>query len=154
MKKAFLLFTSIILLFNLCACATIKKDFEFSQKRANIQSIEIYDSKQTYTEADIHKFRENNKPIKVLVAQEQKDFLKVIEEFEFEKEVVLFPIPMDGGYYYAGYMIVIVYKDGSYDIIAEYGLYSYGSGDKHKYDHSNYCGKTPWDHIFEEYTKI
>ncbi|MBQ2255665.1 MAG: hypothetical protein II330_02270, partial [Clostridia bacterium] len=63
----------------------------------------------------------------------------------FEEEVVFFPIPMDGGYDYEGYIVVVIYSDGGYDIVAERGLYSYAIGNdgqgRHKYDHSDYCGE-------------
>jgi hypothetical protein len=73
----------------------------------------------------------------------------------FEKEVVFFPIPMDGGCDYDGYIIAVIYSDGGYDIIAARGLYSYavssdGKG-RHKYDYSNYCGETPWAEFIEDY---
>ena len=46
-------------------------------------------------------------------------------------------------------------KDGGYDIIAERGLYSYAVGrdgqGQRKYDHSDYCGETPWAEFFKEY---
>ena len=74
---------------------------------------------------------------------------------EFEKEEVLFPIPMDGGYDYCGYVISIVYEDGGYDIISEEGLFFYsvddGGKEKYKYDYADYCGETPWSTLIEAY---
>ena len=48
MKKTFLLLISVILMFSLSACTTVTKEFELSQKRENVQSIEIYNSVQAY----------------------------------------------------------------------------------------------------------
>lgn len=60
-----------------------------------------------------------------------------------------------GGCDYDGYIIAIVYSDGGYDIIAEGGSYSYAVGSdgqgQHKYDHSDYCGKTPWSEFIGKY---
>lgn len=48
MIKTFLLLISVILMFSLSACTTVTKEFELSQKRENVQSIEIYNSEQAY----------------------------------------------------------------------------------------------------------
>ena len=155
MKKIIALFVSLLLIFCLSSCANIKKNLEFSQDRANVQSIEIFNPEKSYYEGDVHAFLEENEPIVSLEPEQHSNFLDILCTLDFEKEVVFFPIPMDGGYDYGGYIIAIVYSDGGYDIIAEHGLYSYGvSRDgqgRHKYDHSDYCGETPWAEFIEEY---
>ena len=156
MKKAFFSFVCMVLMLNLCACATVRKDFELSQERESVKDIEIYKSEQLYDEGDIHLFRSENKPI-AIVEEAISDCLNSIEQLTFEKEKVFFPIPMDGGYHYQGYMMIIVYEDGGYDIISDGGLYSYaidkdGQG-KHKYDYANYCGELVWKDFVEKYTE-
>ena len=155
MKKITMLLISLLLIFCLSSCANIKKDLEFSQDRANVQSIEIFNPEKSYYEGDIHAFLEENKPIVILEPEQHSNFLDTLCTLDFEKEVVFLPIPMDGGYDYEGYIIAIVYSDGGYDIIAEHGLYSYAVGSdgqgRHKYDHSDYCGETPWAEFIEEY---
>jgi hypothetical protein len=155
MKKTIALLISFLLLFCLSSCATVKKDVEFSQDRANVQSIEIYNPEKTYHEGDIHTFLEENEPIVILEPEQHTSFLDTLYTLNFEKEVVFFPIPMDGGCDYDGYIIAVIYSDGGYDIIAARGLYSYavssdGKG-RHKYDYSNYCGETPWAEFIEDY---
>ncbi len=155
MKKTFLLLVSVILIFSLSACATITKDFEFSQKRENVQSIEIYNSEQAYYEGDIHQFRDENEPIVLLSDEESSAFLDAVEKLKFEEEKVFFPIPMDGGYDYQGYIVIIVYTDGGYDIISESGQYFYSIGKdgqgRHKYDHSDYCGDDSWSEFVKKH---
>ena len=155
MKKITVLLISLLLIFCLSSCANIKKDLEFSQDRANVQSIEIYKPERAYYERDLSGFLEENEPIVILEPEQHSNFLDTLYTLDFEKEVVFLPIPMDGGCDYEGYIIAIVYSDGGYDIIAEHGLYSYavsrdGQG-WHKYDHSDYCGETPWAEFIEEY---
>jgi hypothetical protein len=155
MKKTIALLISFLLLFCLSSCATVKKDVEFSQDRANVSSIEIYNPEKTYREGDIHTFLEENEPIVILEPEQHSSFLDSLGSLTFEKEVVFFPIPMDGGCDYDGYIIAVIYSDGGYDIIAARGLYSYavssdGKG-RHKYDYSNYCGETPWAEFIEDY---
>ena len=155
MKKTIALLMSFLLIFCLSSCATVKKDVTFSQDRANVQSIEIFNPESAYYEGDIHTFLEENEPITVVKSENLTSFLDDLCNLEFEEEKVFFPIPMDGGYDYGGYMIAIMYSDGGYDIIAERGLYSYAVGRDgqgwHKYDHSDYCGETPWAEFFKEY---
>ncbi len=155
MKKTFLLLVSVILIFSLSACATITKDFKFSQKRENVQSIEIYNSEQAYYEGDIHRFRDENEPIALLSDEESSAFLDAVEKLKFEQEKVFFPISMDGGYDYQGYIVIIVYTDCGYDIISENGQYFYSIGKdgqgRHKYDHSDYCGDDSWSELIEKY---
>jgi len=157
MKKTVALFVSLFLIFCFSSCANIKKDLALSQDSANVQSIEIYNSERAYYEGDIHIFLEENEPIKILEPEQHANFLDALCTLDFEEEVVFFPIPMDGGCDYGGYVIAVVYSDGGYDIIAEGGLYSYavdsnGQG-RHKYDHSDYCGETPWEELIDEYTE-
>ena len=155
MKKTIALLMSFLLLFCLYSCANITKDLELSQDRANVKSIEIYQSERAYDEGDISGFLKTNEPVAVLETENFSSFLDAFCELEFEEEKVFFPIPMDGGCDYEGYIIAVVYTDDCYDIIAEGGSYSYAVGGDgqglHKYDHSNYCGETPWAEFIEEY---
>ena len=155
MKKATILLVCLLLLFGLSSCVTVKKNVELSQSRANVRSIEIYNSEKKYSEGEINTFLEENEPVAVLKSEHFTSFLDALGNLEFKEEKVLFPIPMDGGYDYGGYMIAIMYSDGGYDIIAERGLYSYAVGRDgqgwHKYDHSDYCGETSWTEFIEEY---
>ena len=155
MKKVITLLISLLLLVCLSSCANIKKEVELSQDRTNVVSIEIYNSERAYYEGDIHGFLEENEPIWVLESEKNSDFLDALCAFEYEEEIVFFPIPMDGGCDYQGYIISIVYSDGGYDIFAEDGSYSYAIGSdgqgRHKYDHSDYCGDVAWNDFVEQY---
>ena len=155
MKKVITLLISLLLLVCLSSCANIKKEVELSQDRTNVVSIEIYNSERAYYEGDIHGFLEENEPIWVLESEKNSDFLDALCAFEYEEEIVFFPIPMDGGCDYQGYIISIVYSDGGYDIFAEDGSYSYAIGSdgqgRHKYDHSDYCGDVAWNVFVEQY---
>lgn len=155
MKRGIILFISLALVFCLASCADVKKELELSQDRANVRSIEIYKPERAYYEGDISGFLKNNEPLTVLESEHHTSFLDELCALDFEKEVVFLPIPMDGGCDYDGYVIAIVYSDGGYDIIAEGGSYSYAVGSdgqgQHKYDHSDYCGKTPWSEFIGKY---
>ena len=155
MKKTIALLISFLSLFCLASCANIKKDLELSQDRANVKSIEIYKSERAYYEGDISDFLKTNEPVEVLEEETFSSFLDALCDLKFEEEIVFFPIPMDGGCDYDGYIIAVVYSDGGYDIVAEGGSYSYAVGSdgqgKHRYDHSDYCGETPWVEFVEQY---
>lgn len=155
MKKGIILFISLALVFCFASCADIKKELELSQDRANVRSIEIYKPERAYYEGDISGFLKSNEPVTVLASEHHAGFLDALCALDFEKETVFLPIPMDGGCDYDGYIIAIVYSDGGYDIIAEGGSYSYAIGSdgqgRHKYDHSDYCGKAPWSEFIGEY---
>ena len=155
LKKVIILLINLLLLVCLSSCANVEKEVELSQDRTNVESIEIYNSERAYYEGDIHGFLEENEPIGVLKSEKISDFLDTLCALKFEEENVFFPIPVDGGYDYNGYMIAIEYSDGGYDIFAEGGLYSYavdnnGQG-RHKYDHSDYCGEVAWNDFVKEF---
>jgi len=156
-KKIISLIFSLVLVVGLISCATVKTGVELSQERTNVASIEIYHLHRAYYEGDIHALRKTNEPISVLNAEQYSPFLNRLCLLEFEKDVAFFPIPMDGGCDYEGYVIAIVYADGGYDIVAQKGSYSYAVGEdeqgKHKYDHSDYCGEQSWNEFVEEYIK-
>lgn len=155
MKKIVTLFLALLLIVSLSACAIVKTNVELTQDRANIVSIEIYCTDRAYYEGDIHEFRKTNEPISVLNAEQYAPFLNRLCSLEFEKDVVFFPIPMDGGCDYVGYIVAVVYADGGYDIVAANGLYSYAVGEngegRHQYDHSDYCGEQAWRQFVEEF---
>lgn len=157
MKKTFLFIISFIVILNLSSCTTAKTKVELSKSGEDVQAIEIYNSEQKYYEGNISEFLNGNEPIFTLGKEEHSTFLDALCNLEFGEEKVYFPIPMDGGYDYEGYIIAIIYTDDAYDIIAEKGSYSYfvnkkGEG-RHKYEHSDYCGETPWSDFVEQYIK-
>lgn len=155
MKKICSIVIILVLIISLSACATIHKDLELSQNTDNVQVVEIYNPDHAYYEGDIHLFLEENAPVSVLEEEVLSAFVDELAVLKFKEEKVFFPIPMDGGYNYEGYIIVVVYSDGGYDIIAKGGLYSYAVGKdgqgKYKYEHSDYCGETPWEDFIEKY---
>lgn len=157
MKKTVVLFLGLLLIVSLSACSIVKTNVELTQDRANVVSIEIYRPDRAYDEGDVHELRKTNEPISVLNAEQYVPFLNRLCSLEFEKDVVFFPIPMDGGCDYVGYIVAVVYADGGYDIVAANGLYSYAVGEdgqgRHKYDHSDYCGEQSWNEFVEEYIR-
>ena len=146
---------SLLLIFCFSSCANVEKEVDLSQDRANIVSIEIYNSERAYYEGDIHDFLQENEPVAILKSENHTSFLDALCTIKFEEEIVFFPIPMDGGCDYVGYIVAIVYSDGGYDIFAEGGLYSYALGSdgqgQHKYDHSDYCGDVSWNDFVKEF---
>ena len=157
MKKLAIILVILVMLFCLSSCVTVQTQVELSQDRANIKSVEIFNSERAYDVENIDNFLEENKPVAVLEWENINSFLDALCSLEFSKEVVLFPMPMDGGYDYQGYIVAITYLDGGYDIFAEEGLFSYSIGKKgqglYKYDHSNYCGEVLWSDFIQEYTE-
>ena len=151
MKKVTILLINLLLLFCLSSCATVKKDVVLSQERTNVQAIEFYHSERAYDEGNIHAFLEENEPVAALESETFTSFLDALCNLEFEEEKVFFPMPLDGGYDYKGYIIAVVYSDGGYDLIAEKGLYSYTRHDEHRYNHADYSEERPWAEFVEEY---
>ena len=111
MKKTILLLTILLLISCFSSCTTVKKDVNLSQDRADVKTIEIYHSESAYYEGDIHTFLDENEPIVILEPAQHSRFLDALCTLGFEEEVVFFPIPMDGGYDYEGYIVVVIYSD-------------------------------------------
>lgn len=155
MKKVYLLVISILLMLSFCACTMVQENFKFSQQHDNVKVIEIYNSEKLYDEGNISSFKKENEPIAILETDALSDCLNSIEQLKFEEEKVFFPIPMDGGYQYQGYILIIVYTNGGYDLIASNGQYSYAIGKdgqgKHTYKHADYCGELEWDEFVEKF---
>jgi hypothetical protein len=132
----------------------VPKKLELSKKQSEIQSINIYNTEEYYSERNIHYFLDENTPSYTLDPTQHKDFLKELFALDFEKDIVLIPIPMDGGCDYSGYIISVVYLDGSYDIIAEKGWFSYVVNERdglYGYEHADYCGDVAWTEFIESY---
>lgn len=147
-RKITILFLSLMLTFSMAGCMYIpvKKSIKLSKDESVIQSIDIYYVEDAYYEGDVSGLRSEISPVCTLTAEQQDDFVKELLSLKFETEIYLLPMPMDGGYDYEGYVVSVVYDDGSYDLIAEEGQYSYlnvGNG-SHKYDYADYCGTKDW----------
>ena len=157
MRKSFSLIAVFILLITLCSCTTVEKGVILSQNRSCVRSVEIYYQEYAYGEGNIHRLREEIRPIVILNPDAHSTFLDRLESLEFEEERSLLPIPTDGGYDYSGYIVAIVYSDGGYDLFAQKGSYSFAIGEdgqeKHKYGHADYCGEIPWSELVTDYTK-
>ena len=153
-RKIVVLFVAALLLFNLMGCMYIpvKKSVKLSKDESAIQSIDIYYVEDAYYEGDISGLRSEISPICSLMTEQQDDFVMELLSLEFGSEIHLL-IPMDGGYHYEGYVISVVYDDGSYDLIAKEGQYSYlnvGNG-SHKYGYADYTGEKDWSAWIETY---
>jgi len=155
MKKITIICLVLILLFSFTSCTTVNKSIELSGDQKSIQSIDIYDVSEQYYEGDITVLRSENTPIYTVNPEQYADFLDELLLLDFEEEAVFFPIPMDGGCDYFGYVISIVYTDGGYDIVAEEGQFSYSLGvdgkGRYKYEHADYCGDVSWVDFVEKY---
>lgn len=158
MKKLFVGILMLVLSCLLCACATVKTDITLTQERDQIQSVQIYKLETVYDEGNVDSLCDENTPAFIVEKNQQDGFLDELCDLDYEKEVVLLPIPMDGGCDYEGYVIAVVYKDGGYDLIARQGQYYYSPGDDaegaHKYGHADYCGEKSWIEFVEEYIVV
>lgn len=147
-RKITALFVALMLAFSMAGCVYIpgSNRIKLSKDESVIQSIDIYCVEDAYYEGNVSGLRSEISPVCTLTAEQQDDFVKELLSLKFETEIYLLPMPMDGGYDYEGYVVSVVYDDGSYDLIAEEGQYSYlnvGNG-SHKYDYADYCGTKDW----------
>ena len=155
MKKIICICALMFIMFFLSACITVDVNFKLSQSKTNITSIDIYEVDSVYDHGNVHNLKEENQPIYTITSSKQEQFIKEIESLKYEKEIILFPIPMDGGLNLTGYAIVISYQNGGYDIIGDDGFFSYklkeNGEERYSYDYSNYCGDEPWDSVIWKY---
>ena len=151
--KIIALFISFLLVLSLSACYSKQTVVELSQERTEIRLIEIYCLERAYYEGDVHELREENTPEAILTEDVHATFLDVFCTLEYEKEMSFFPIPMDGGYDYAGYVIAVVYADGGYDLFADGGRFYYAADEGYQYDYADYCGEVAWEEFVLSYVQ-
>ena len=156
MKRIALIFITLILIFSFTSCINVTSTFKLSQDRSFVKLVEFYYvDEMLYTESNVHCFLEENTPVKILKDSKCDKLLDALCKTKFEKEVILFPIPMDGGVDVGGYVVSVVYSDGGYDLVSATGSYSYSIGkdgkERHKYDYSDYCGEAQWDDIVKPF---
>lgn len=157
MKKAIYVFIAICIMITfLSACTTVEHKFELSHDISGIEQIVIYNTETSYYESNIHNLINELEPNYIIEADQQSDFLEELLDLDldFEEDVSIFPIPMDGGYDYTGYIVCIVYNNG-YDIIAEQGQFRYSKSSDEKesywYGHMDYCGTNSWEELINKY---
>lgn len=156
MKKIIVFFLCCFLGLSLISCTTKESYINISQDVSSIRCIEIYSLEEAYyTEETVHNLRKENIPARTIDDEKDiSDFVSYISTLKFQKVIVHFPIPMDGGCDYFGYVMAIVYDNG-YDIIASGGQFYYSVNSKgkesYKYDYSNYCGDVSWSEMFESF---
>ena len=158
MKKLFSCITIVIFsVVFLSSCITVRNKFELSKSREQIVSIDIYNIEGVYTERNVDYLLEENTPIYTIPQVKIEEFLNTLCSFEYKKEVVLFPIPMDGGCDLMGYVIAIIYDDGAYDLVSYSGIFRYSIGKKgqgqYRYDYSDYSGQIDWNEFIVSYVK-
>lgn len=157
MKKIGIFSIILFLLVCLCSCSTVTRSFKLSGDIENVIDICIYYTEKNYTESDVHNLFDENNPIYKMSKEEKELFLNSIETLEYSKEVVYFPIPMDGGVDIGGYIFCINYKNG-YDLLGINGLFSYNINPKgqerYKYDYANYSGERKWLDLVGEYIEV
>ncbi len=156
MKKILVVLLGFTLLFSITSCITVNSTADLQRSRDEIQAIEIYYLEEMYDEEDVHRLREENTPICTLSKEQKDSFLDKFCTFEYSKEVILAPIPFDGGCTLSGYVISVVYNDGkSYELYSELGTFSYLVNSKgkegYKYDYSDYSGEVDWSDFIESY---
>lgn len=125
MEKTFNFFVIFLLLIVLSSCETKSVNYELSKDISIISKVSIYYVEEIYDEGNIHFLISENNPVYTLSKEQEDYFLVEICSLVFEREVVYFPIPMDGGCDIVGYVFIIIYEDGSYEMIAENGQFSY-----------------------------
>ena len=149
--------SSIILLIFICvclsACITVMGKYTLRKDRSDVLCVEIFKTEKTYKESDVDDLRSENTPICSLENEKCTAAIETLCKLEYSKKKILFPIPMDGGCDLGGYVAAVVYTDGSYDLIAEKGLFCYSENNgkgQYKYDYSDYSGERPFAELIEE----
>ncbi len=154
MKRLIFAFICLICGFSFTSCATVNVNIDFSNNISEIESVEIYNLEKQYTtQAEARRLREENEPVYILENEQIESFVCEISSLDFSEERIYFPAPVDWVHLYSGYVVSVVYNDGSYDIVAANGQLSFenkGNG-KYGYGHADYCGEEPWDDIIKGY---
>ncbi len=143
----------LAMIFSLSSCRVkLNREVDINDD-ANITSIDIY----TYTadfEANATELRELSTPVYSVTEDRIQDFADVLEDLEY-KEVVWFPFHMDYAYVFSnGYVVVVEYDNGGYDLVAGHGIFIHGvneNGIYHNYTPADYCGDIPWNQLIESY---
>lgn len=159
MKKILVILLSLALLSSFTSCITVKNNAELQRNRDEIEAIEIYCLEEIYHEESLHVIREENTPVYTLKENQQKDFLDKLCQFEYEKKVILAPIPFDGACNLDGYVVSVVYNDGkSYELFGTMCCFSYLVDENGKvqygYDHADLSSDVSyedWSKFIESY---
>lgn len=157
MKRICAVTVILALILCLTSCINVKENLELLHGYEKVDSVELFFTDEVYDENNVHVFHEKNTPIKILRG-DLSELCSALCELKFEREVILFPIPMDGGCDLSGYIISVVFEGGDYDLISYSGLFSYAIGKdgrpRYKYDYSDYCGGEPWDDFIKRHFEI
>ena len=118
MKKTISLVLVILLLFSLSSCV-IKTDkaIELCGYVTDITSIDIYFTDEEYSKP-IDTIREDSTPLYAIKKEDEGAFIDRILSLEYEKDVVFLPITY-AHVYSNGYIIVINYSSGNFDLIGD-----------------------------------
>lgn len=153
MKRLLLLLISFICVLSLVSCGVANVNISFSKDLSEVESVEIYKLEKEYIWGDVRDLREENIPVCTLKDDEARVLINEISSLDFTEERIYFPAPVDWVYLYRGYVVSVVYTDGSYDIIGDMGQLYYENcdGGRERYGHADYCGEEPWDEIIKRY---
>lgn len=137
----------------LFSCVKVSNRFSPLRDKSGAVCVEIFKVEKNYNERDVDDLRAENTPVCFLENERCREAVELLCELEYTKDILLIPIPADGGCDFNGYVVAIVYEDGAYDLLAEEGLFSYWEKDgngRYSYDYSDYSGERGFSELIEE----
>lgn len=152
-SKLFSLYLILAMAFSLSSCR-IKLDRDVKLTReANITSIDVYNYTEDF-EGNATDLRELSTPVYTIPKARISEFASALEDVDFV-ETAWFPLHIDYAHIFSnGYVVVIEYDDGGYDLIAEHGTFIHRLNENdiyHNYTPADYRGDIPWNEFVESY---
>ena len=157
MKRFFVLILALTLMFSLVGCVGIRVDRYVTQHDlSQIEKVDLYDIPEGIYEYDAGIERAINihnefDPIYSFSKNQYESLLTEIQAYAWKR--LIFIAPYDPINKYSGFVVVVNYANGDFDIIGEFA-YTFVSGRKIVFHNKNWCFTTDdmsWSDLIGKY---
>lgn len=149
MKKAFVLFLVVLLIFSVSSCVKTPVKCNLLYDIDIVESISIYHIEQKIEL--IRSIDEKNDPIIVLDKIQSKAFMADFDMLSFTESAPIFPIASTPNFSYLEYVIKISYQNGAYDFVSYNGIQGGIDTDGNETCSHYYCDKSEWENLINKY---
>ena len=131
-------------------------NYKLMQDASNVQSIRIYKEKVSEV---AYNYSDPDDPCGMLLGEVPSEefslFKEKLEALSFHEShlIILFPVTYDPNFYYGEYIVKVVYRDGSCELISDCNQRQFRLNEKYPDDIRYGCDRDQWKAFVKQWIK-
>ena len=152
-KYALIILICICFALTFSSCTAKEQTVSFTQEVSEISSICVYNVQGSYDFENVGDLYDEDAPLHTIDKENYEEFLNAVGGLTFHKKLI--PTSLIAGGTNIGYVIVISYENGGYDIISEhatvYCIVAEDGTTNNDIKFLSYAGDTTWEDFIKGY---